>query len=155
MSGCAALLAGRGKDAKIFRTASPWLKQLGDNVRRERIAQDLSQQQLAEMADLNIRNVQRIEAGEIDVLLRTMVRIRKALNCPLEKLMPRTREAMCSPFRAGHPLANRPFPNAYRRKVERDIEQFCEFTGRGGSEPYARHNFRRFACDKKLFQNRY
>lgn len=67
----------------------PWLKQLGDNVRRERIAKDLSQQQLAELADLNIRNVQRIEAGEIDVLLRTIIRIRKALGCPLEKLMPK------------------------------------------------------------------
>jgi hypothetical protein len=41
------------------------------------------------MADLNIRNVQRIEAGEIDVLLRTIVRIRKALGCPLERLMPK------------------------------------------------------------------
>ena len=71
------------------KAASPWLKQLGDNIRRERIAKDLSQQQLAEMADLNIRNVQRIEAGEIDVLLRTTVRIRKALGCPLEKLMPK------------------------------------------------------------------
>jgi transcriptional regulator with XRE-family HTH domain len=71
------------------KALSPWLKQLGDNIRRERIAKDLSQQQLAEMADLNIRNVQRIEAGEIDVLLRTTVRIRKALGCPLEKLMPK------------------------------------------------------------------
>ena len=57
------------------KALSPWLKQLGDNIRRERIAKDLSQQQLAELAELNIRNVQRIEAGEIDVLLRTTVRI--------------------------------------------------------------------------------
>ena len=68
---------------------SPWLKQLGDNVRRERTAKGITQQQLAEAADLNIRNVQRIEAGEIDVLLRTTVRIRKALGCPLEKLLPK------------------------------------------------------------------
>ena len=71
------------------KALSPWLKQLGDNIRRERIAKDFSQQRLAEMADLNIRNIQRIEAGEIDVLLRTIVRIRKALGCPLEKLMPK------------------------------------------------------------------
>ncbi len=38
----------------------------------------MTQQELAEFADLNIRNVQRIEAGEIDVLLRTIARIRKA-----------------------------------------------------------------------------
>jgi len=71
------------------KSRSPWLKQFGDNVRRERAAIEMSQQQLAEFADLNIRNVQRIEAGEIDVLLTTVVRIRKALNCPLERLVPK------------------------------------------------------------------
>jgi len=68
---------------------SPWLKRLGDNIRRERTAKKITQQQLAEMADLNIRNVQRIEAGESDVLLRTSVRISKALGCSLEKLVPK------------------------------------------------------------------
>lgn len=53
------------------------------------MARDMTQQQLAEFADLNIRNVQRIEAGEIDVLFSTVVRIRKALGCPLERLTPR------------------------------------------------------------------
>jgi transcriptional regulator with XRE-family HTH domain len=71
------------------KNRSPWLKQLGDNIRRERLAKDVSQQRLAEMADLNIRNVQRIEAGELDVLLTTVMRIKKALNCPLEKLVPK------------------------------------------------------------------
>jgi transcriptional regulator with XRE-family HTH domain len=70
------------------RARSPWLKQLGDNVRRERTARGLTQQKLAELADLNIRNLQRIEAGELDVVLRTAVRIRKALNCPWERLLP-------------------------------------------------------------------
>jgi transcriptional regulator with XRE-family HTH domain len=65
------------------------LKQLGDNIRRERLAKAISQQRLAEIADLNIRNVQRIEAGELDVLLTTVVRIRKGLDCPLERLVPK------------------------------------------------------------------
>jgi transcriptional regulator with XRE-family HTH domain len=64
------------------------LKQLGDNLRRERTTLGLTQQQLAELADLNIRNVQRIEAGELDVVLSTFVRLRKALNCPWERLLP-------------------------------------------------------------------
>ena len=72
-----------------IKWSSPWLKQLGDNVRRERIGKKMSQQQLAEFAGLNIRNVQRIEAGEIDVLLTTTVRIQKALACPLERLVPK------------------------------------------------------------------
>ena len=71
------------------KTLSPWLKKLGGNIRRERMERDMTQQQLSELADLNIRNLQRIEAGEIDVLLTTALRIRKALGCPLERLLPR------------------------------------------------------------------
>ena len=70
------------------KAVTPWLKQLGDNIRRERVDKGMTQLKLAEMADLNIRNVQRIEAGEIDLLLSTTVRIRKALKCPWEKMVP-------------------------------------------------------------------
>jgi transcriptional regulator with XRE-family HTH domain len=49
----------------------------------------MTQQQLTELADLNIRNVQRIEAGEIDVLLSTIARIKKALGCSWETLLPK------------------------------------------------------------------
>ncbi|TAK96300.1 MAG: XRE family transcriptional regulator [Verrucomicrobia bacterium] len=71
------------------KALSPWLKQLGDNIRRERVAREITQQQLAELADLNIRNIQRIEAGEIDVLLSTTARIKKALDCSWERLLPK------------------------------------------------------------------
>jgi transcriptional regulator with XRE-family HTH domain len=71
------------------KARSQWLKQLGGNIRRERMSREMSQQRLAELADLNIRNVQRIEAGEIDVLLTTVVRIQTALGCPLERLVPK------------------------------------------------------------------
>jgi transcriptional regulator with XRE-family HTH domain len=70
------------------RALSPWLKELGGNIRRERMEKGITQQGLAELADLNIRNVQRIEAGEIDVLLTTVVRIRRALECPMDRLLP-------------------------------------------------------------------
>lgn len=70
------------------KNRSQWLKQLGDNLRRERIKKNLSQQRLAKLADLNIRSFQRIEAGEVDVLLTTVVRIHRALNCSWEKLLP-------------------------------------------------------------------
>jgi transcriptional regulator with XRE-family HTH domain len=73
---------------KSTKARSPWLKQLGDNIRRERMGKGITQQQLAEYADLNIRNVQRIEAGEINIILATAVRIAQAIKCPLEKLLP-------------------------------------------------------------------
>ena len=72
--------------SKLLQSA---LKELGNNIRRERVGQGMTQQSLAEAADLNIRNVQRIEAGDFDILLRTAVRLRKALNCSWEKIMPR------------------------------------------------------------------
>lgn len=63
------------------------LKRFGANVRRERIARGLTQEKLAELVDLNIRSVQKIEAGRINVLVTTAMRIQKALNCAWGKLM--------------------------------------------------------------------
>ncbi len=60
----------------------------GANVRRERVALSITQEKLSEMADLNIRTLQRIEAGEINLLLTTVLRLQRALGCPWDKLMP-------------------------------------------------------------------
>lgn len=60
----------------------------GANVRRERYAKGLTQERLAELAELSLRNVQRVEAGEINVLMTTVVRIRRALGCSAERLIP-------------------------------------------------------------------
>ncbi len=40
------------------------------------------------MADLNLRTIQKIEAGRINTLITTVVRIQKALRCPWRKLLP-------------------------------------------------------------------
>jgi len=40
----------------------------------------MTQETLAELADLNIRTVQKIEAGEINILLTTFLRLQKALG---------------------------------------------------------------------------
>jgi transcriptional regulator with XRE-family HTH domain len=63
-------------------------KAFGANVRRERNLKGLTQERLSEFADLSLRNIQRIEAGEINVLMTTVVRIRKAIGCS-DKLLPR------------------------------------------------------------------
>lgn len=60
----------------------------GANVRRERNLKGLTQERLAELADLSLRNIQRVEAGEINVLMTTVVRIRRALGCSSDKLVP-------------------------------------------------------------------
>lgn len=63
-------------------------KVFGANVRRERHLRGLTQERLAELAELSLRNVQRIEAGEINVLMTTVVRIRRALDCSAGDLLP-------------------------------------------------------------------
>jgi len=40
------------------------IKAFGRNVRRERMARKITQEKLAELVDLNIRTVQKIEAGQ-------------------------------------------------------------------------------------------
>ena len=64
------------------------LSLLGANIRRERTARGITQEKLAEHADLNLRTVQKIEAGDINILVTTLVRIHQALKCSWDKLLP-------------------------------------------------------------------
>ena len=47
----------------------------------------LTQEKLAELVDLNIQTIQKIEAGKINVLVTTTMRIQKALDCAWVRLM--------------------------------------------------------------------
>ncbi len=64
------------------------LKKFGAILRRERVAAHLTQEKLSELADLNIRTLQRIEAGEDNILLTTVIKLHSALKIPWEKLLP-------------------------------------------------------------------
>jgi transcriptional regulator with XRE-family HTH domain len=59
----------------------------GDNLRRERLRAQLTQERLAELVDLNIRTVQKIEAGQVNILLTTVRRLRKAVDCAWDDLL--------------------------------------------------------------------
>jgi transcriptional regulator with XRE-family HTH domain len=63
------------------------LKGFGRNLRRARVARDITQEALAERADLNLRTVQRIEAGETNILVTTAMRLRRGIGCPWDELM--------------------------------------------------------------------
>ncbi len=67
------------------------LKRFGASVRRERTARGLTQEQLAERVNLNIRTVQKIEAGQVNILLTTVVRFQRALRCPWTRLISESR----------------------------------------------------------------
>lgn len=65
-----------------------FLVHLGRNVRRERNSRGLTQEALAELVDVHPRTIPKIEAGEINLLITTIARIRAALDCPLAELVP-------------------------------------------------------------------
>lgn len=66
---------------------SAQLRAFGGNLRRERMARKFTQEQLAERVDLNIRTIQKIEAGQVNILLTTVLRLQKALGCSWAVLM--------------------------------------------------------------------
>ena len=69
------------------RPKLPQLAAFGANVRRERVARDLTQEKLAELIDVNSRTIQKIEAGKLNILLTTILRLQKALGCSWDSLM--------------------------------------------------------------------
>ncbi len=71
------------------RPKLPELGVLGANVRRERVARGITQEQLAEMIEVNPRTIQKIEAGKLNILVTTVLRLHKALKCSWDSLMPR------------------------------------------------------------------
>lgn len=69
------------------RTKQIDLATFGANVRRERVSRHLTQERLAEMAEINPRTVQKIEAGKLNILLTTVWRLQNALGCTWDSLM--------------------------------------------------------------------
>ena len=65
----------------------PQLKRFGAALRRIRTVRGLTQEKLAELASLNPRTVQKIEAGQTNVLITTAGRLQKALGCSWNELM--------------------------------------------------------------------
>jgi transcriptional regulator with XRE-family HTH domain len=51
------------------------------------MAKKITQEKLAELVDLNIRTVQKVEAGAVNILVTTVLRLQKALDCSWESLM--------------------------------------------------------------------
>jgi transcriptional regulator with XRE-family HTH domain len=64
------------------------LATLGANIRRERCAKNLTQDELAERACISTRNLQKVEAGQLNILVTTVIRIQLALRCPYSRLFP-------------------------------------------------------------------
>ena len=70
-----------------IRQKDAWLRALGQNVREQRKAAKLTQERLAELADLSPRTVQKIEAGRLNILVTTLRRLRTCIGCGYADLL--------------------------------------------------------------------
>lgn len=70
----------------------PWIlyarRELGNRIRDARLAADLTQEKLAELAGVDRRTLQHAEAGETDPKFSLLLRLARALHLPVKDLMP-------------------------------------------------------------------
>lgn len=62
------------------------LKLFGNNLRAERNRQNLSQEELGARAGIQLNHISRIENGQTDIKLSTLISLLEALNLKFEKL---------------------------------------------------------------------
>jgi transcriptional regulator with XRE-family HTH domain len=60
----------------------------GKIVRARRLEKKLSQEQLADLADLHFTYVSSVERGERNISLENMAKLAKALDCQIKDLVP-------------------------------------------------------------------
>lgn len=60
---------------------------IGDNVRRIRMLAGMTQEELAEQAELSVKGIQKVEAGQSGIQIQTLIKIAFALEIPLEQLI--------------------------------------------------------------------
>ena len=65
------------------------LKLFGENLRRIRNEKNITMQQLANQAEIELSQIYRIEAGKINPKLTTLLKIAKGLNVLPADLFPR------------------------------------------------------------------
>lgn len=66
---------------------SELLKKFGKNVKIERIKKDLTQEQLAEILDVNTNYIACIECGRQNMSLGKILELSNGLNVDIEKLL--------------------------------------------------------------------
>lgn len=71
------------------RIISPDMRALGRAIKVARTEAGLTQEKLAEKADISTRGLQKIEAGQITILVTTLIRIRRVLGCEFDDLLPK------------------------------------------------------------------
>lgn len=63
------------------------LLELGNKIRLERMKRDLSQEQLAELANVSVRTISDIERGITDIRYTNLLQISDAFNLTISELL--------------------------------------------------------------------
>ena len=63
------------------------LLELGNKIRLERMKRDLSQEQLAELANVSVRTISDIERGITDIRYTNFLQISDAFNLTISELL--------------------------------------------------------------------
>jgi transcriptional regulator with XRE-family HTH domain len=82
------------RPSRVFKTQKRFkaeTKNLGKRVRRLRKANSWTLERAAENMHLDLKHLQKIEAGQLNVTLVTLVRIAEGLEIPMSDLFPRRR----------------------------------------------------------------
>ncbi len=69
------------------RLAPSKIKILGQNIARLRTQAGLSQERLAELAEIHVRFLQKVEGWELGASLAVLVRLKKVLKCSWDDLL--------------------------------------------------------------------
>ncbi|MHC5595211.1 MAG: helix-turn-helix domain-containing protein [Nostoc sp.] len=72
-----------------MRKKHPWLVEIGKNIRAIRESKGLSQEELAELVEIDRTYIGGIERGERNVASLNLIRIAIALNTEVGNLFPR------------------------------------------------------------------
>jgi transcriptional regulator with XRE-family HTH domain len=64
------------------------IKKLGNKIREARLAKGISQQNLADLCQLELSQINRIELGKINTSISQLFLIAEKLKVPVEKLLP-------------------------------------------------------------------
>jgi transcriptional regulator with XRE-family HTH domain len=64
------------------------LHALGERIRELRKERELSQEKLAELADIHVNHLRRIELGQANPTYLVLWRLARAVDIPLQRLLP-------------------------------------------------------------------
>jgi transcriptional regulator with XRE-family HTH domain len=64
------------------------LHALGERIRELRKERELSQEKLAELADIHVNHLRRIELGQANPTYLVLWRLARAVEIPLQRLLP-------------------------------------------------------------------